>query len=81
MGRIKGAVDLSEIKREALIEFKKNGSLSNRQLVKVYNCDKNTIRNVFKRAEEAEKENINSLFLEIYQRRSQLGRFLTINDR
>ena len=61
MPRIKGATDLSEIKRGALIELKKKNNLTHRQLASKYNCDKLIITNILKRAEEAEKENLNSL--------------------
>ena len=69
MGRTKGVTDLSEVKRGALIEFKNNSNISNRQLTKKYKCDKEIIRNVLQRAGDAEKENLDSLFSEVYQRR------------
>ena len=81
MGRTKGAVDLPEAKREALIELKNNFNISNRQLAKKYNCDKETVRNVLNRAEDAEKENIDPLSFKAHQRRPQSERPLTINIR
>lgn len=56
MPRTKGFNDISEIKRGALIEVKNTSNIFNRQLAKRYRCDKKTIANVLKRAEEAEKE-------------------------
>ena len=81
MRRTKGAVDLPEAKREALIELKNNFNIFNRQLAKKYNCDKETVRNVLNRAEDAEKENIDSLSSKAHQRRPQFERPLTINIR
>ena len=66
MRRIKGATDLPAAKRGALIEFKNNSNISNRQLTKKYTCNKETVRNILQRAEDAEKENLDLLFLEIY---------------
>ena len=81
MPRTKGSNNLLEIKRGALIEVKKTNNIFNRQLAKRYRYDKETIANVLKRAEEAEKENLDSLSSEAHQRRPQLGRPLTINER
>ena len=69
MPRITGAMDLSEVKRGALIEPKKENNLFNRQLVSKYKCGKLIVTNVLKRAEEAKKENLDLLSLKIYQRR------------
>ena len=81
MPRLKGAIDLSEIKRGALIELKKKNNISHRQLISKFKCDKLIVTNILKRAEEAEKENLDSLSLKAYQRRSQLERSLVINER
>lgn len=81
MGRIKGAVDLPEAKRGALIELKNNFNISNRQLAKKYDCNKETVRNIVNRAGDAEKENIDPLSSEAHQRRPQSGRPLAINAR
>ena len=58
MGRIEGKPNLSEAKRGALIALKYTNNTSNRQLADRFDCDKNTVRNILERAEEAEKENI-----------------------
>ena len=81
MPRTKGAIDLPEAKRGALIELKKENSTLNRQLTRKYRCEKSIVANILKRAEEAEKENIDSLSLEAHQRRSHLERPLAINER
>ena len=66
MPRIKGAIDLSEVKRGTLIELKKENNTLNRQLARKYKCEKSIAVNILKRAEEAEKKNINSLSSETY---------------
>ena len=81
MPRPKGATDLSEAKRGALIELKKKNNISHRQLASKYKCDKSIVTNILKRAEEAEKENLDPLSSEAHQRRSQSGRPLVINER
>ena len=81
MGRTKGKTDLPEARRGALIELKKNNNVSNNKLAKKYDCDKNTVRSILKRADEAEKENIDPLSSEPHQRRPQSGRPLAINTR
>ena len=70
MPRLKGATDLLEVKRGALIELKKKNNISHRQLVSKFKCNKSIVTNILKRAEEAKKENLNLLSLETYQRRS-----------
>ena len=50
-------------------------------MVKVNNCDEKIVRNIRKRVAEAEKENIDFLFIEAYQRRSQFNKSLIINKR
>lgn len=81
MARTKGAVDLPEAKRGALLEISNTNHLSNRQLAKKYSCGKSTVANVKKRAREAEKENIDPLSSEAHHRRPQLGRPPAINER
>ena len=81
MPRTTGATDLSEVKRGALIELKKENNLLNRQLASKYKCGKSIVTNVLKRAEEAEKENLDLLSSKAHQRRSQLERPLAINER
>ena len=81
MPRTKGATDLSEAKRGALIELKKENNLTHRQLVSKYNCGKSIVTNILKRAEEAEKKNLDPLSSEAYQRRPQSERPLAINER
>ena len=67
MPRTKGAIDLSEVKRGALIELKKENNTFNPQIAREYECGKLIVANILKRAEEAAKENIDSLSLEAYQ--------------
>ena len=81
MPRTKGAIDLSEVKRGALIELNKENNILNRQLIGKYRCEKSTVANILKRAGETEKENIDLLSSEAHQRRSQLKRPLAINER
>ena len=81
MPRTTGATDLSEAKRGALIELKKENNTSNRQLTSKYKCGKSTVANILKRAEEAEKKNLDPLSSKTHQRRSQSGRPLAINER
>ena len=66
MPRTKGAIDLLQPRRGVLIELKKTNNLSNQALVERYYYNKNTVQNVLKRAENAEKENINLLSLKVY---------------
>ena len=80
-GRTKGAKDLSQAKRRALIEISKHSNISNRQLAKGYGCNRQTVANIVKRAGEAEKENINPLSSLAHQRRPQSGRPYAINER
>ena len=70
MPRTKGAIDLPEAKRGALIELNKQNNTLNRQLIRKYRCEKSTVANILKRAGEAEKENIDPLSSEAHQRRS-----------
>ena len=81
MPRIKGSSDLSEVKRDALIEVSKANNISNRQLAKRYQYDKKTVANVLKRAGDAEKENIDPLSSKAHRRRPQPGRSIKIDDR
>ena len=81
MGRTKGAKNLPNLKKNILIAFSELNSLSNRQIATIYKYDEKTVRNTQKRASETDKKNIDLLFSEIYQRRSQFDRFLTINER
>jgi len=73
MGRTKGAKDLANSKRGALIELSKQCHTSNRQLASIYKCDEKTVQNTRKKAAQAEKENIDSLSTEAFQRRPQSG--------
>ena len=66
MPRIKGVIDLSEVKRGALIELKKENIIFNRQPARKYRCGKLIVANILKRAEETEKKNIDLLSLETY---------------
>ena len=66
MPRTKGAIDLSEAKRGALIELKKENNTLNRQLARKYECEKSIAANILKRAGEAEKENIDPLSSETH---------------
>ena len=81
MPRTKGATDLPETKRGALIELKKENNISNRRLAKKYRCGRQTVANVLKRAGEPEKENIDPLSPTAHKRRPQSGRPLAINER
>ena len=81
MGRTKGAKNLPSLKKSTLIALSELNGLSNRQVVIIHRCDEKTVRNARKRASEINKENIDSLFLETYQRRSQFNRSLAINKR
>jgi hypothetical protein len=69
MGRTKGAKDLANPKREALIELRKQCHTSNCQLASIYKCDEKTVQNTCKKAAQAEKENIDPLSTEAFQRR------------
>ena len=69
IGRTNGAKDLPEAKRGALIELHNTSHISKNQLAKKYACHKKTVTNVLKRAENAEKENLDLLSLEAHQRR------------
>ena len=80
-GRTKGAIDLPQPKRGALLELSKHNNISNRRLAKIYGCNKQIVANVKKRAGDAEKENLNPLSLEAHQRRPQSGRPFAINER
>ena len=66
MPRTKGSKDLLGPKKGALIALTELNNLSNRRIAERYDCDKKTVRNVRKRALEAEKENIDSLSSEAY---------------
>ena len=81
MPRIKGAIDLSEVKRGALIELKKENNTFNRQLARNYKCEKIIVANILKRAKEATKKNIDLTSLKAHQRCSQLENSLAINER
>ena len=81
MGRTTGSKDLELPKRGALIELHNTSHISKAQLAKKYNCDRKTVRNVLKRAENAEKENLDPLSSEAHQRRPSSGRPPIINDR
>ena len=81
MPRTKGAIDLPEAKRGALIELKKENNILNRQVARKYGCGKSIVAKILKRAGEAEKENIDSLSSEAHQRRPQSRRPLAINER
>ena len=73
MGRTKGAKDLANPKCEALIELRKQCHTSNCQLSSIYKCDEKTVQNTCKKAAQAEKENIDPLSTEAFQRRPQSG--------
>ena len=81
MGRTTGSKDLELPKRGALIELYNTSYISKAQLAKKYNCDRKTVRNILKRVENAEKENLDLLSSEAHQRRPSLGRPPIINDR
>ena len=61
MGRTSGAKDLLEAKRGALIELYNTSHIFRNQLAKKYSYYKRTVSNILKRAENAEKENLNLL--------------------
>jgi len=73
MGRTKGAKDLANPKCRALIELRKQCHTSNRQLASIYKCDEKTVRNTRKKAAQVEKENIDPLSTEVFQRHPQSG--------
>ena len=81
MPRLKGVIDLLEVKRGALIELKKENNTSHRQLVSKFKCNKSIVTSILKRAEKTKKKNLDLLSLEAHQRRSQLRRSLVINER
>ena len=64
MPRTKGAI---EAERGALIELKKENNTFRSQLARKYGCGKSIVANMLKRAEEAEKENIDSLSSEAHE--------------
>ena len=66
MSYFKGVIDLSEIKRGALIELKKKNNIFHRQLVSKFKCNKLIVTNILKRVEETKKKNLNLLALETY---------------
>ena len=61
MGRTSGVKDLPEAKRGALIELYNTSHISRNQLAKKYSYHKRTVLNILKRAENAEKENLDPL--------------------
>ena len=81
MGRTSGSKDLAEAKKRALIELRNTNHISKVQLARKFNCHRKTVDNVLKRAENAEKKNLDPLSSEVHQRRLCSGRPPVINDR
>lgn len=81
MGRSAGKPNLSEAKRGALIALKQTNSTPNRQLADRYDCHEKSVRNILKRAGEAEKENIDPFSSEAHQQRPRPGRPIAISIR
>ena len=59
MPRKSGAIKLDPVKRGILLDATLFSSILNRQAAKRISVNKGTVRNIKKRAEEAEKENLN----------------------
>lgn len=81
MGRTATKPNLPEAKRGALIALTSVSNTSNRQLAKEFDCDEKTVRNVVKRAREAEKENIDPFCSIALQQRPRPGRPPAISKR
>ncbi len=81
MGRTTGKSNLPEAKRGALIALKQTNKYSNRQLAQTYDCDEKSVRNVLKRAEEAEAQNIDPFSTAAHQPRPKSGRTRVISTR
>ena len=59
MPRKSGAIKLDPVKRGILLDATLFSSILNRQAAKRISVNKGTVRNIKKRAEGAEKENLN----------------------
>ena len=67
MGRTAAKPNLLLPKRGALIALADTQVGSKRELAEAFDCSKDTVRNIQKRAREAEKENIDPYDSEAYQ--------------
>ena len=82
MAKIKGAHELSQAQFRGILEVKSNpNNKSNRRITKRYKCSKSSVRNIAKRAREAEKENIDPLTPKAYTPKLRPGRPFAILPR
>ena len=82
MAKTKGAHELSQAQFRGILEAKSNpNNKSNRRITKRYKCSKSNVRNIAKRAREAEKENIDPLTPEACIPKPRPGRPFAISPR
>ena len=80
-GRTKGDKELTGPQRGYVLALSENTDLSNRQIGQKRKCDEKTVRNVRRRAEEAEKENIDPLDNNVITPKPRSGRALILSER
>ena len=73
MGRTAAKPNIPEPKRGALLALADKQVGSKRKLAEAFDCSKDTVRNIQKRAREAEKENIDPNSSETHQQRPRPG--------
>ncbi len=81
MPRKSGDIELDPVKRGILLDATLFSNISNRQAAKRIGVDEGTVRNVRKRAEEAEKENLDPFTSKALQPRQRSGRPYAIDRR
>lgn len=81
MPRRSGDVELDPVKKGVLLDATLNHNVPNRQAAKLIGKSEGTVRNVLKRAHEAEKENIDPLTTEALQPRPRSGRPFALDER
>ena len=81
MPRKSGAIELDPVKRGILLDATLFHNASNRQAAQRIGCGEATMRNIKKRAEEAEKENLDPFTTQALQPRQRSGRPPAINQR
>ena len=82
MAKTKGAHELSQAQFGGILEAKSNpNNESNRRIAKRYKCSESSVRNVAKRAREAEKENIDPLTPKACTPKPRPGRPFAVSPR
>ncbi len=74
MGRTARKSNVGVPKRVAMLGFSNANAASNRQIATAFDVDENTVRNIQKRASEADKENIDPYSEQAHQQRPRPGR-------